>query len=265
MMLDSIDNGLLVYPTVEENGQTRPKKYFELTEAQKLQDDCDTQATNIILHGLPPDVYALVNHQETAKDIWDKVKMLMKGTELSDQEHSGLVVPMFQQGEDLIECIDKAMEFLFVVASRFPPSNNQLRTSFNPRNQATIQDGRVTVQQVQRRQSQSYADTRNRGIAPTSKRNVVAESSKAGQILDEEQLAVLADPDCDDLSSTKAVLMANLSSCNPEVLFKDTNPSVPNDLLVLSLVEQMIDHVAHLDKENQTNKMVNESLTAELE
>ncbi|GJW94696.1 hypothetical protein Tco_0174368 [Tanacetum coccineum] len=49
--------------------------------------DCDVQATNIILHGLPPDVYALVNHQEAAKYIWDRVKLLMKGTELSYQEH----------------------------------------------------------------------------------------------------------------------------------------------------------------------------------
>nr|GEU28749.1 hypothetical protein [Tanacetum cinerariifolium] len=56
MMLDSIDNGPLVYLTVEENRQTRPMKYSELTEAQQLQDDCDVQATNIILHGLPPDV-----------------------------------------------------------------------------------------------------------------------------------------------------------------------------------------------------------------
>nr|GEZ83194.1 hypothetical protein [Tanacetum cinerariifolium] len=69
MMLDSIDNGLLVYPTVKENGHARLKKYSELAKAQQLQDDCDVQATNIILHGLPPDVYALVNHQETAKDI----------------------------------------------------------------------------------------------------------------------------------------------------------------------------------------------------
>ncbi|GJZ74979.1 hypothetical protein Tco_0639444 [Tanacetum coccineum] len=56
MMLDSIDNGPLVYPTIEEDRQTRLKKYSELTEAQQLQDDCDVQATNIILHGLPPDV-----------------------------------------------------------------------------------------------------------------------------------------------------------------------------------------------------------------
>ncbi|GKA39149.1 hypothetical protein Tco_0731700 [Tanacetum coccineum] len=50
-----------------------------------------------------------------------------------------------------------------------------------------------------------------------------------------------------------------------DAVIQDTNPSAPNDLLVLSLVEQMTDHVAHVDKENQTNKMVNESLTTELE
>ncbi|GJU05166.1 hypothetical protein Tco_1121596 [Tanacetum coccineum] len=88
------------------------------------------------------------------------------------------------------------------------------------------------------------------------------------------------DSDCDDISSAKAILMENLSSCYLDVLFEvaysdtylndminqeDMNSSAPNDLLVLSLVEQMTDHVANLDKENQTNKMVNESLTAELE
>ncbi|GKE33350.1 retrovirus-related pol polyprotein from transposon TNT 1-94, partial [Tanacetum coccineum] len=98
----------MVYPTIEENGQTRPKKYSELTEAQQLQDDCDVQATNIILHGLPPDVYALVNHQEAAKDIWDRVKLLMKGTELSYQERECRLYNLFDkfayvQGETLYE------------------------------------------------------------------------------------------------------------------------------------------------------------------
>ncbi|GKA63544.1 retrovirus-related pol polyprotein from transposon TNT 1-94 [Tanacetum coccineum] len=102
----------------------------------------------------------------------------------------GLAVPMFQQGEDLIECINKTMAFLSVVASRFPPSNNQLRTSSNPRNQATIQDGRVTVQQVQGRQTQSFAGTRNRGIAVMGKLCSYTRSWSE----DEEQLAFLADP-----------------------------------------------------------------------
>nr|GEV34931.1 reverse transcriptase domain-containing protein [Tanacetum cinerariifolium] len=126
------------------------------------------------------------------------------------------------------------MAFLFAVASRFLPSNNQLLTSSNHRNQATIQDGRVTVQQFQGRQSQSFASTRNQGITTTSRGNYAAsqamvvkcynclreghmekqctqskryrsfawfkeklmlvEAQEAGQILDEEQLAFIADP-----------------------------------------------------------------------
>nr|GEX28451.1 hypothetical protein [Tanacetum cinerariifolium] len=108
MMLDSIENCPMVYPIVEENGQTRPKKYSELTEAKQLQDDCDVQAINIILHGLSPDVYALVNHQEAAKDIWDRVKLLMKGTELSYQEREYRLYNLFDkfayvQGEILYD------------------------------------------------------------------------------------------------------------------------------------------------------------------
>ncbi|GJT08686.1 hypothetical protein Tco_0843148 [Tanacetum coccineum] len=59
-MLESIENGPLVYPTIEENGAIRPKKYAKLSEKEKLQDD--------------------------SKDIWDRVKLLMQGTELSYQE-----------------------------------------------------------------------------------------------------------------------------------------------------------------------------------
>ncbi|GJX65379.1 hypothetical protein Tco_0299722 [Tanacetum coccineum] len=146
------------------------------------------------------------------------------------QLDSSLAVPMFQQGEDPIECFNKAMAFLSTIESR-------------PRNVAWFKE-----------------------------KLMLAEAQEAGQILDEEQLAFLTD-------LAKAVLMANLSSCDPEVLSElpysdsypndminqDTNPSAPNSLLVLSLVEQMTDHVPHLDKENQTNKMVNESLTTELE
>nr|GFD03231.1 hypothetical protein [Tanacetum cinerariifolium] len=40
-----------------------------------------------------------------------------------------------------------------VVASRYPATNNQLRTSSNPRQQATISNGRVTIQPIQRRQN----------------------------------------------------------------------------------------------------------------
>ncbi|GKF98037.1 hypothetical protein Tco_0293858, partial [Tanacetum coccineum] len=44
--------------------------------------------------------------------------------------------------ESPLACLNKAMAFLTSVASlSFPLTNNQLRTSSNLRNQATIQDG----------------------------------------------------------------------------------------------------------------------------
>ncbi|GJS26975.1 integrase, catalytic region, zinc finger, CCHC-type containing protein [Tanacetum coccineum] len=86
-ILNSLQNGQLVWPTVvEEDGTTRTKKYEELSVTEKLQVDCDLKATNIVLQGLSPDVYAIVNHHKVAKEIWDRVKILMQGTKLSLQE-----------------------------------------------------------------------------------------------------------------------------------------------------------------------------------
>ncbi|GJS21188.1 hypothetical protein Tco_0449820 [Tanacetum coccineum] len=71
---------------IQENDTVRPKTYEELSDKEKLQADCDLKATNIILQGLPPDVYSLVNYHRVSKEIWDRVKLLMQGTSLSKQE-----------------------------------------------------------------------------------------------------------------------------------------------------------------------------------
>ncbi|GJS39392.1 hypothetical protein Tco_0564435 [Tanacetum coccineum] len=63
----------------------------------------------------------------------------------------------------------------------------------------------------------------------------------------------LYDSDCDEVPTAQANFMANLLSYAD---IQDTNSSTLNDLLVLSLAEQITDHVVNLDKENQTNKMV---------
>nr|GEW04343.1 hypothetical protein [Tanacetum cinerariifolium] len=69
-----------------EDGTTRTKKYEELYAIENIQADCDCKATNIVLQCIPPDVYAIVNHHKVAKEIWDRVKLLMQGTKLSLQE-----------------------------------------------------------------------------------------------------------------------------------------------------------------------------------
>ncbi|GKA61418.1 hypothetical protein Tco_0760825, partial [Tanacetum coccineum] len=57
------------------------------------------------------------------------------------QPDSGLIVPVFQRGDDPIDAINHVMSFLtVVVTSRYPTTNNQLRNSSNPR--PTINDGR---------------------------------------------------------------------------------------------------------------------------
>ncbi|GJZ47642.1 retrovirus-related pol polyprotein from transposon TNT 1-94 [Tanacetum coccineum] len=58
MILESVENGPLIWPTIKENGVTRPRKYSELTPADAIQADCDVKATNIILQGLPPEAQA---------------------------------------------------------------------------------------------------------------------------------------------------------------------------------------------------------------
>ncbi|GJZ02450.1 hypothetical protein Tco_0520411 [Tanacetum coccineum] len=47
--------------------------------------------------GLPPDVYTLVNHHTIAKEIWDRVKLLIEGTELSMQERESKLYNEFDR------------------------------------------------------------------------------------------------------------------------------------------------------------------------
>nr|GFA82833.1 hypothetical protein [Tanacetum cinerariifolium] len=76
------------------------------------------------------------------------------------QPDSCLIVPLFQKGDDLIDAINHMMSFLTaVVTSRYPPTNNQLRNSSNPQQQATINNERVTIQPIQRRQNYLAAGT----------------------------------------------------------------------------------------------------------
>nr|GEV09117.1 hypothetical protein [Tanacetum cinerariifolium] len=78
-ILDSVLNGPLVWPNVvQKDGTTRKKMYEELSATEKIQANCDLKATNIVLQGLASDVYDIVNHHKVSKEIWDRVKLLMK-------------------------------------------------------------------------------------------------------------------------------------------------------------------------------------------
>ncbi|GJS58480.1 hypothetical protein Tco_0653264 [Tanacetum coccineum] len=64
----------------------RPRVYSDLTPKKKERYNADIRATNILLQGLPKDIYSLINHYTDAKDIWDNVKMLLEGSELTKED-----------------------------------------------------------------------------------------------------------------------------------------------------------------------------------
>ncbi|GJX98511.1 retrovirus-related pol polyprotein from transposon TNT 1-94 [Tanacetum coccineum] len=360
--------------------------------SEKLQADCDIKAINIILQDLPTEIYSLVNHHKVAKDLWGKVQLLMQDHDMNilqaeteanfkliqvlnishlefrinqqiylaefPQIDSGLAVSVFKQGDDPIDAINKMMSFLStVVTSRFPSTNNKLRNSSNPIQQATIYDGRMIVQPLQGRQnsyaagtSGTRANTSGTGgnysgqqrivkcfncqreghmarqcLKPKRKRDatwfrekvLLVEAQGNGKVLTEEELEFLADLGitegpvtqsvithnaayqaddldaydsyCDEISTAKAVLMANLSSYGSDVLFErmryivivipysqyliksqtvaiqDTDSSSQQDALILSVFEQLSNQVTNCNKVNNDNIIANETLSAELE
>ncbi|GKB01835.1 hypothetical protein Tco_0829879 [Tanacetum coccineum] len=294
--------------------------------------------------GLPKDIYSLINHYTDAKDIWDNVKMLLEGSELTKEDHgsqlfvtavklnrglrdsnydqlyaylkqheahanenkmmlerftqpnvdplalmsnvshqqynsqsstnpsSTYVPPHFADNsqldlglsptDNLIENLTNTLALLTQSYKTYlPQTNNQLRTSSNPRNQATVQDGRVVVQNVQGRQNRGQGNhargTGATGYGGAQSRVGNAIPGQARQIkcyncnenvVDEdvdEQLVqdlalnmdnVFQAKDCDAFDSnvdedptTQTMFIANLSSA--DLVYDEAGPSYDSNII----------------------------------
>nr|GEV82450.1 ribonuclease H-like domain, reverse transcriptase, RNA-dependent DNA polymerase [Tanacetum cinerariifolium] len=361
MIFKSVENSLLIWPLIEENRVTRPKKYSELSAMETIQADCDVKATNIILQGLPLEVYALVSNHKVTKELWKRIQLLMQETSLTKQERDcklydefdkfaykkglppkwskfvtdvklvrdlhttnvdqlhaylgqhefhpnevhlmhernsnplalvathqmtinqqpnfsqpdyGLIVLVFQKGDDPIDAINHMMSFLtIVVTSRYPPTNNQLRNSSNPRQQATINNERVTVQPIQGRHTSLVAGTsrtytlgasgnnsekqmtvicyncngeghmskqytrikRKRDKSWFKDKNVITPNS-AYQADDLDAY----DSDCDEINTAKVALIENLSHYGSDDLVEVHNHDNVNHNMINQVVQAML-------------------------
>nr|GEX31479.1 hypothetical protein [Tanacetum cinerariifolium] len=108
IILESIEHGPLLWPSITKEGVTRLKKYSELSAAEAIQADCDVKATNIILQTLPTEICTLVSTHKVAKDLWERIQMLMQGTSLTKQEMECKLYDAFdkftyQKGETLCD------------------------------------------------------------------------------------------------------------------------------------------------------------------
>nr|GEX95902.1 retrovirus-related Pol polyprotein from transposon TNT 1-94 [Tanacetum cinerariifolium] len=143
------------------------------------------------------------------------------------QPDTGLVVPVFQKGDDPIDAINHMMSFLTsVVTSRYPPINNQFRTSSNPRQQATINNGRVTIQPIQGRQNSMTAGLSRQYTSGSSgssgKHRVIVCYNFTNNAAYQANDLDAYDSDCDELNSAKIALMANLSHYGSDNLAEET-------------------------------------------
>ncbi|GKA03173.1 hypothetical protein Tco_0675954 [Tanacetum coccineum] len=87
MLRDSIENGpykfkseIIVKDTNSVTDIRRAQRLEELVGDDKLCYDSYIKAVNIPHLGFPIDIYTLINHYQTAKEIWDHVKEFMEGT-----------------------------------------------------------------------------------------------------------------------------------------------------------------------------------------
>nr|GEU71276.1 hypothetical protein [Tanacetum cinerariifolium] len=251
MIIESVENDPLIWPTVEENMVTRTKKYVELFAAKKIQErkcklyDAFDKFTHIkeeSLHKYYLRFTKLINDMNIYNK---KMKQFQVNTKFLYN-----LPPEWR--DDPIACLGKAMAFLTAVASSsyFGTGYKSNATSSEGNNAS----GQARVVKCYNCQGEGHMarqctqPKRPRNAAWYKDKAMLAEAQEAGQILDEEKLAFLADPgvldgqampaiipnnaafqtedldtydfDCDDVSNAKAVLMANISNYGFDIILE---------------------------------------------
>nr|GEU59102.1 hypothetical protein [Tanacetum cinerariifolium] len=235
IILESVKNGPLIWTLIEENKVTRPKKYSELSATVAIQADCDVKSSNIILQGLPLEVYALVSNLKVAKELWEIIQLLMQvyhnvyspSSSIPQVEYapsvnqhpdfsqlySGLTVPVFQKGDDPIDAINHMMYFLTTVgrqtslAAGTSRTYNQGASGNNSGKQMTVicynckEEGHMSKQCTKPKRKQDDSWFKDKVLLVQAQAN--------GQILHEEELAFLPDLGIAEAQSTHTVITYN--------------------------------------------------------
>ncbi|GKB55174.1 retrovirus-related pol polyprotein from transposon TNT 1-94 [Tanacetum coccineum] len=272
----------------QQLGPERARVYSDLSPEDKDRYNDDIRATNILLQGLPKDIYTLTNHYTDAKDIWDNVKMLLEAVKLNrglrdsnyDQLYAYLkqheahanenkmmldqftqhtvdplalmsnvshqqyysqssttppstyVPPHFADNtpldsglsptDNLIENLTNTLALLTQSYKTYlPQTNNQLRTSSNTRNQATVQDGKVVVQNVQVVAGYGGAQNRVGNANPGQARQIKIkgytdeESADSCMMIRQLLCMMMCDEQPNEAPTAQTMFMANLSSTDP--------------------------------------------------
>ncbi|GJV94494.1 hypothetical protein Tco_1546071 [Tanacetum coccineum] len=163
--------------TVTTPATVRDKRYDELTDAEKLHEACDIKATKIVLQGLPQDIYNLVNHHEEAKHIWDKVMLLIK---VSIRQWLSLAPHLL-------------LNTLQPTTSSEPRLTQRIRQLSKMEELPCRQFREDKIREEGHMARQCTKPKRPRNSAWFKDKEMLAEALESGVVLDEEQMAFLAD------------------------------------------------------------------------
>ncbi|GJT09294.1 ribonuclease H-like domain-containing protein [Tanacetum coccineum] len=219
-----------------------------------------------LLQGLPTEIYALVSQHRVAKDLWEKIKLLMQGTSLTKQE-------LFQKGDDPIDAINHMMSFLTVVVTS--PGRQTTYVAGTTRKYTPGASGSNTGKQrtVICYNCKGEGHIAKQCTKPKRKRDetwfndkvLLVQAQASGQALTEEEIAFLADPGLPDIqtsSDTKIALMANLSRNGSDALTEVLNPdNLTYDLFNQS--EQIMTSSEQSNDVSQSETEITEMASAE--
>nr|GEY28562.1 L10-interacting MYB domain-containing protein-like [Tanacetum cinerariifolium] len=185
-----------------------------------------------------------------------------------------LTVPMFKQGDDPIDAINHMISFLSVVVMfRYPTTNNQLRNSSNLWQQAIINDGRISLQLVQGRHvsfATGEGHMSKQRIKPKRKRDdswfkdnvLLVQAQGNAQILHEDELAFLADPEIAEGQATETAITHNVVYQADDLDAYDSDYNELNTAkvsLMANLSHYGLDALAEVhDPDNVDNNMINQ-------
>nr|GEV16699.1 hypothetical protein [Tanacetum cinerariifolium] len=219
VILESVENGPLIWPTIEDNGVTRSKKYSELSVAEATHADCDLKATNIILQGLPLEVYELVSNHQITKELWERIQLLMQGTSLTKQERECKLYDKFNKFsyKKRKHYYGSLYQSSTPLSITYPSNDYQssiYHNVYSPPSSIPQLEYAPTVTQ----QQQSKFPQLNSGLTvPVFKQDPGILEDQATQTVINHNVAYQADDldaydsNCDEINTSKVALMANLS------------------------------------------------------
>nr|GEU82839.1 retrovirus-related Pol polyprotein from transposon TNT 1-94 [Tanacetum cinerariifolium] len=122
-------------------GINRPRTYNDLNEHEKKRFDADIRATNILYDEFKR---FKMSPGENITDYYVRFHKLV-----NDMRNIRMTMPNIQLNSKFVNNMTPKWD-----RATLPQTNNQLRTSSNTRNQETMQDRSVVIQNVQERQNQ---------------------------------------------------------------------------------------------------------------